>query len=91
MRFGDDDLGARDPAQTVRMGLVQVPEGRRIFGRLTVEENLRAGGMGSRDKAAKAKAQARVYEMFPVLRSAARSAAACCPAVSSRCWRSAGR
>ena len=50
------------------MGLVQVPEGRRIFGRLTVEENLRAGGMGSRDKAAKAKAQDRVYEMFPVLK-----------------------
>jgi ABC-type branched-subunit amino acid transport system ATPase component len=65
--FGDTDLGSRDPAQTVRLGLVQVPEGRRIFGRLTVEENLRAGGMGNRDKAAKAKAQARVYDLFPVL------------------------
>jgi branched-chain amino acid transport system ATP-binding protein len=52
VRFGDVALGARDPAQTVRLGLVQVPEGRRIFGRLTV----------------KAKAQARVYELFPVLR-----------------------
>ena len=62
------DLASRDPAQTVRSGVVQVPEGRRIFGRLTVEENLRAGGMGSKDKAAKAKAQARVYEMFPVLK-----------------------
>jgi branched-chain amino acid transport system ATP-binding protein len=68
VRFGDTDLGKRDPAQTVRLGLVQVPEGRRIFGRLTVEENLRAGGMGSRDKAAKASAQARVYELFPVLK-----------------------
>jgi branched-chain amino acid transport system ATP-binding protein len=68
VRFDDADLTSRDPAQTVRMGLVQVPEGRRIFGRLTVEENLRAGGMGSRDKAAKAKAQARVYELFPLLR-----------------------
>src|SRR4051794_14008759 len=67
VRFGDDDLGSRDPAQTVRLGVVQVPEGRRIFGRLTVEENLRAGGMGNRDKGAKATAQARVYEMFPVL------------------------
>ena len=67
------------------------PEGRRIFGRLTVEENLRAGGMGSRDKAAKAKAQDRVYELFPVLKERAPSAARCCPAVSSRCWRSAGR
>jgi branched-chain amino acid transport system ATP-binding protein len=67
VRFGDDQLSGRDPAQTVRMGLVQVPEGRRIFGRLTVEENLRAGGMGNRDKAAKARARDRVYELFPVL------------------------
>jgi branched-chain amino acid transport system ATP-binding protein len=68
VRYGDVDLGSRDPAQSVRMGLVQVPEGRRIFGRLTVEENLRAGGMGTRDKAAKARAQDRVYDMFPLLR-----------------------
>ena len=65
--FDGTDLTARDPAETVRMGLVQVPEGRRIFGRLTVEENLRAGGMGSKDKAAKTKAQQRVFELFPVL------------------------
>jgi branched-chain amino acid transport system ATP-binding protein len=67
VHFDGTDLAGRDPAQTVRMGLVQVPEGRRIFGRLTVEENLRAGGMGSRDKAAKEKAQKRVFELFPVL------------------------
>jgi branched-chain amino acid transport system ATP-binding protein len=67
VRFGDTDLASRDPAQTVRLGLVQVPEGRRIFGRLTVEENLRAGGMGSKDKAAKSEAQERVYDLFPVL------------------------
>jgi branched-chain amino acid transport system ATP-binding protein len=68
LRFGDAELGSRDPAESVRMGLVQVPEGRRIFGRLTVEENLRAGGMGNKDKTAKSKAQDRVYEMFPVLK-----------------------
>ena len=67
VRFGDIDLAKRDPAQTVRLGLVQVPEGRRIFGRLTVEENLRAGGMGNKDKAAKSDAQGRVYDLFPVL------------------------
>jgi branched-chain amino acid transport system ATP-binding protein len=76
VRFGDVDLVRRDPGQTVRAGIVQVPEGRRIFGRLTVEENLRAGGMGNRDRAAKAAAQARVYDLFPVLseRSAQRGA-----------------
>jgi branched-chain amino acid transport system ATP-binding protein len=66
-RFGDVDLVTRDPGQIVRLGVVQVPEGRRIFGRLTVEENLRAGGMGNKDKAAKSKAQQRVYDLFPVL------------------------
>ena len=68
VRFGDTVLVGRDPGHIVGMGVVQVPEGRRIFGRLTVEENLRAGGMGNKDKTAKAKAQDRVYEMFPVLK-----------------------
>ncbi len=68
VRFGNVNLVKSDPGQTVRHGVVQVPEGRRIFGRLTVEENLRAGGMGNKDKGAKAKAQDRVYEMFPVLK-----------------------
>jgi branched-chain amino acid transport system ATP-binding protein len=67
VRFDDDDLTGRDPGQIVRRGIVQVPEGRRIFGRLTVEENLRAGGMGNRDRAAKAAAHARVHDLFPVL------------------------
>jgi branched-chain amino acid transport system ATP-binding protein len=67
VRLGDLDLTRRDAGHTVRAGVVQVPEGRRIFGRLSVEENLRAGGMGNRDKAAKAAAQARVYDLFPVL------------------------
>jgi branched-chain amino acid transport system ATP-binding protein len=68
VRFGDVNLAKSDPGQTVRHGVVQVPEGRRIFGRLTVEENLRAGGMGNKDRAAKARAQDRVYDMFPVLK-----------------------
>jgi len=37
------DLRGRDAAACVASGLVQVPEGRRIFTRLTVEENLKAG------------------------------------------------
>ena len=60
-------LAGRDAAAIVGIGVVQVPEGRRIFSRLTVEENLRAGGMGSRDKSARAAAQQRVYDLFPVL------------------------
>jgi ABC-type branched-subunit amino acid transport system ATPase component len=65
--FDGANLRGKDPSQCVEMGLVQVPEGRRIFSRLTVEENLRAGGMGARDKSAKKAAQQRVYDLFPVL------------------------
>jgi branched-chain amino acid transport system ATP-binding protein len=68
IRFAGTDLTGRDPAHIVRLGVVQVPEARRIFGRLTVEENLRAGGMTYRDRAAKAQAYERVYDLFPVLR-----------------------
>ncbi len=68
VRLGDVDLLAQDAARTVRLGVVQVPEGRRIFGRLTVEENLRAGGMSNRDRSSRATAQARVHELFPVLK-----------------------
>ena len=67
IRLDRRSLRGRDPGAIVDAGLVQVPEGRRIFTRLTVEENLRAGGMGARDKSAKARARKRVAELFPVL------------------------
>ena len=65
--FGGTSLVGKDPATCVGLGLVQVPEGRRIFSRLTVEENLRAGGMGARDRSARAGAQKRVFDLVPVL------------------------
>jgi branched-chain amino acid transport system ATP-binding protein len=66
-RFRGKSLRGMDPGKCVSAGLVQVPEGRRIFSRLTVEENLRAGGLASKDKAAVATAHKRVLELFPVL------------------------
>lgn len=59
-------LDKLNPAATVARGVVQVPEGRRIFGRLTVEENLRAGGMGVKGRT-QAGARDRVYDLFPRL------------------------
>jgi len=56
-----------DAAEIARSGVVQVPEGRRIFGDLTVAENLRAGGVAARDKREREAARARVLELFPVL------------------------
>jgi branched-chain amino acid transport system ATP-binding protein len=60
-------LRGLDAAETVRRGIVQVPEGRRIFGRLSVDENLKAGGLGARDKRTRGAARDRVYAMFPML------------------------
>ena len=65
--FDGAALAGLDAAQTVRRGIVQVPEGRRIFGRLTVEENLKAGGMGARDRSQRTTIRDQVYDMFPVL------------------------
>ncbi len=56
-----------DPARCVASGLVQVPEGRRIFTRLTVEENLKAGGLAVRGRDERSGDYDRIYEMFPVL------------------------
>ena len=50
----------------VRRGMVQSPEGRHVFGPLSVEDNLSLGGYVRRDKAIEADRQ-RVYAMFPVL------------------------
>ena len=54
-------------AAVVGAGVVQAPEGRRIFERLTVGENLRIGGFGVRGAEARARARALVHELFPVL------------------------
>jgi ABC-type branched-subunit amino acid transport system ATPase component len=60
-------LLGRDPARIARAGVVQVPEGRRVFGHLTVAENLRAGGLAAPDKAARERARAWVHRLFPIL------------------------
>ncbi|HJQ48417.1 MAG TPA: ABC transporter ATP-binding protein [Amycolatopsis sp.] len=62
-----------DPAQIVRRGVLQVPEGRQIFTGMTVEENLRAGGLAVSARTRNA-ARDRVYDLFPVLAERARQA-----------------
>ena len=54
--------------QIVGRGIVQVPEGRRIFSRLTVAENIRIGAFLLSDKKWIAEAEERVLEMFPRIR-----------------------
>jgi branched-chain amino acid transport system ATP-binding protein len=70
------NLAGLDPADVVRAGVVQVPEGRRIFGDLTVAENLRAGTFGRIKREGAAAAHQRVLELFPRLRERSRQLAA---------------
>jgi len=64
IRFGEADLTSAKPYERVRAGIGYVPQGREIFPRLTVEENLR---MGLAARPIGATVPARVFEMFPVL------------------------
>ena len=66
VRLAGEDLGAVPPHKIVSRGIVQVPEGRRTFARLTVEENLRMGGYTMPDAKIKTGIK-RAYDMFPRL------------------------
>jgi branched-chain amino acid transport system ATP-binding protein len=57
------------PEKIVRLGIVQVPEGRRIFPFLTVKENLTIGAYGARDKSQTARTLEKYFEVFPILKN----------------------
>ena len=64
--FEDADITRANPTERVRLGLIHVPEGRRVFGSLTVEENLQLGGITANAKE-RAKRTANAYDLFPIL------------------------
>ncbi|SCK29150.1 ABC transporter ATP-binding protein [Vogesella sp. LIG4] len=68
INFDGKDTSAIAPHNFVRNGLVMVPEGRGIFGKLTVEENLQMGGFHRNDKAGIQSDIERGYELFPRLK-----------------------
>jgi branched-chain amino acid transport system ATP-binding protein len=65
--FAGQDITGMPSHEIVKLGLVQSPEGRKIFPRLTVQENLEMGAFVRKDKHAIAKDMQRVFELFPVL------------------------
>jgi branched-chain amino acid transport system ATP-binding protein len=68
IRLYNEDLGKLKPHTIVAKGVVQVPEGRRVFGRLTVTENLEMGAF-TRDSAAEiAQNLEKVFALFPRLK-----------------------
>lgn len=70
--FADHDITGRAPEDIARLGLSMVPEGRDVFGGLTIEENLMVGtGMHSATRGWKARAATEleaVYATFPILK-----------------------
>jgi branched-chain amino acid transport system ATP-binding protein len=67
--FEGASLAGATPEQILRRGLALVPEGRHIFGTLTVAENLLLGTTARRDRGAAGDDLERVLDRFPVLRS----------------------
>ncbi|GLH72627.1 ABC transporter ATP-binding protein [Geothrix limicola] len=68
IRFLGQDLGRLQPHQVVEAGLIQVPEGRRIFPEMTVMENLRMGSYVKGTRGDRERNIAWVFELFPRLR-----------------------
>ncbi len=68
IRLGSFDVGATPAHRIVELGIAHVPEGRRVFGTLTVEENLNLGAYRHRrDRARVSAGRERVYALFPRL------------------------
>ena len=67
IRLGDASLRGRRPEDVARDGVALVPEGRRIFGELTVEENLRLGFAARRRSGDTAAALRGVFDLFPII------------------------
>ncbi len=70
VRFGGRDLTGLAPDAIVRLGIGHAPEGRRLFARMTVRENLELGAYARRDAEVAADIE-RAYETFPRLRERA--------------------
>jgi len=67
VRLDGTSVVGRRPEEVARRGVALVPEGRRIFGELTVEENLRLG-LAGRKAGTNGDGLARAHELFPILR-----------------------
>jgi branched-chain amino acid transport system ATP-binding protein len=68
IRMAGEDLTKLKPHEIVQKGIVQVPEGRRVFGRLSVTENLEMGAYTVNDKHRISSNMEKVFTMFPRLK-----------------------
>jgi branched-chain amino acid transport system ATP-binding protein len=66
--FNDAPIAGRPPHEIVGLGVCQSPEGRRVFPRMSVHENLEMGAFSRKDKSALSADYDRVYGLFPRLK-----------------------
>ena len=67
IRFQGRDITQESPHDVVKMGISQSPEGRRLFPRMSVMENLEMGAFQRNDKSGIKESLDRVFELFPRL------------------------
>lgn len=65
--FEDTDISKIPAHKRMRRGVIHVPEGRRIFGELTVDENLKVGAMYANSQRSYDDRRGQAYELFPAL------------------------
>jgi len=75
IRFGDADIGGLPSDRIFALGLVQVPEGRQLFGQMSVQDNLLMGAYRRSGRVDLAQDLERVYALFPVLKERRRQLA----------------
>jgi branched-chain amino acid transport system ATP-binding protein len=68
IRFKGENIETLPPYKIVKRGLILIPEGRDIFPRMTVEENLKLGAYTTNGKSTVKEAKEKVYQIFPVLK-----------------------
>ena len=68
IRFNGETVEKLPPYEIVKRGITMVPEGREIFPRMTVEENIRLGAYTIKEKGRVAESRERAYQIFPVLK-----------------------
>lgn len=73
--FDGTDITKMPAEQIVSRGVIQVPEGRQVFAKLTIEENLRLGAYLQKDKARIKENYEKAMTLFPILRERRKQAA----------------
>jgi branched-chain amino acid transport system ATP-binding protein len=68
IRFKGENIEKLPPYEIVKKGLILIPEGRDIFPRMTVEENLKLGAFTANGKSDVKETKEKAYQIFPVLK-----------------------